>query len=178
MVKSYRYWASQKGNAINVKQKKFLGLRGYNGYVLTKEHDGILYAGEIWECVTEEGDYIQCVFRIPYEDIGSKEPYGDRTDEIQDFPNYHTDGIKAFETNRLEDRDRTQLLKEIDKLRNKINTLKDLFYILHPDNPIKIGVQLYLRRLENPTNQTSREWKAWCNNNRILQSQIMNIAND
>lgn len=182
----YHYWSTQKGHPIDVILKSYRGLRGYNGYIQTKEYDGVRYAGEVWDCISvNDGDPIRAVFRIPYDELGDRKYDncdGDRSEELQDYPNYHTDGILAYTTNRMEDRDQSQLLKEIIKLQNKIIILKEFFDMLSNQNPfekqLKWGVQLYLRRLENPNRVTSREWKHYCKEFPKDQMEIIRFINE
>lgn len=180
--KYYSYWASLRGNPILVKPVKYLGLRGYNGYIQTKECDGILYAGEVWESETEDGRRIRSVFRIPYDEIRERKHYQERglkpnDPEMEDGANAHFDGLEAYLTGRIENANRLLLTNRIIILNNRIAHLKDMFSLI--DDPLlKLGIQLYLRRLENPNHYTSKDWKAYCKKNPETQSLIVDISNE
>lgn len=180
----YYYWASEKGACTRVILRYYLGLRGYNNYIQTKKHNDIVYAGEVWDCITvEDGDPIRGVFRIPYDDLGIRredKKVDDRTEEILEITNYHTDGIIAYESGDMSMKDDRQLKKQEEKLAEKIINLKNIFNTLSNsgnshEKLLKLGIQLYLRRLENPNHQTSKEWRLFCQKESEIQIKIIKI---
>lgn len=170
--KCYRYWATQKGLYTDVKKLKYLGLRGWHGYIQKKNIDGIDYAGEIYECLTLDGRRIRGVFRIPYDEIDTI--YQTNLQEvdyvIKEVANYHTDGIKAWETNDFRLYDNRQLKRREIELKERIIKLKTIFETLNNlDNAeLKLAIQLYLRRLETPDHFTSRDWKNCTIKNKVI----------
>jgi len=172
---AYTYWSSHRDNAGElVKKIKFLGLRGYNNYIMYKMHDGVKYAGEVWECETKSGVRKHYVFRIPAEEASNK-PYQQSVNEPKDPPNYHTDGILAYTTGIPGLIDKRQLNLETNKLRLRIANLKEVFKNTE-DKKLKLGIQIFLRRLETPDHYTSKYWKQYCKNNFAMQLKIVNIS--
>jgi len=177
---AHTYWSSHRDGAGElVKKIKYLGLRGYNNYIMYKIHDGIKYAGEVWECETKQGAKKQFVFRIPAEEAGERPNYQNpnlkKPLEFRELPNYHTDGILAYTTGIPGLIDRRQLKLETNKLRLRISNLKEVFK--NTDNrELKLGIQLFLRRLETPDHYTSKYWKQFSKKNPILQSRIVDIS--
>lgn len=161
--KAYRYWASQRGLYTPVKKRKYLGLRGWKGHIQKKIFDDIEYAGEIYECSTPEGLIIKAVFRIPYGNVSTTYKDNIIKEEIiiEDRPNYHTDGIKCFTTGNYRDYDNTQLRRREKLLEDKIIKLKEIFSTLNNinDSELKLGIQLYLRRLETPDHYSVKDWR-------------------
>lgn len=173
---AYTYWSSHRDNAGELVRKvKYLGLRGYNNYVMYKIHDGVKYAGEVWECETKQGAKKQFVFRILAEEVGNKQPAIKASIEFKELPNYHTDGILAYSTGIPSLIDRRQLNLETEKLRIRISNLKQVFVNTN-DKTLKLGIQIFLRRLETPDHYTSKYWKQYCKTNPLLQSQILDIS--
>ncbi len=172
----YSRWASQKGQPKYVKKMKYLGLRGWKGHIEKKVVNGEEYAGEIYECLTEDGMRIRGVFRVPYEQVvGSTDPVDYVEKPIEDPPNYHTDGIKAYTTSNYRDAINWHLKSEERKLQTKINKLKEKFDLLNnfEHAELRLAVQLYLRRLETPDWLTYKAWK-----NCAIKHKVIELLND
>lgn len=172
--KAYRYWATHRGLYTSVKKLRYIGLRGWKGYIQKKEYDGVYYAGEIYECLTPEGLKIKAVFRVPYEDVGETYKKEDNESDhiIEDRPNYHTDGIRCWDTGNYRFYDNRQLKRREQELQDKISRLKEIFRSLNNIDTaeLKLAVQLYLRRLETPDHFSSKDWK-----NCTIKQQVLNL---
>ena len=178
----YHYWSSHRNDQKEkVKLRKYLGLRGYNGYIMIKEHEGVRYAGEVWEAETKNGSIIRAVFRIPAEEAANGKQYQNpdlnvaATSEYRDLPNYHTDGIAAFESGDPGDIDRRKLNLEQEKLNTRISNLKEIFKIVI-DADLKLGIQIYLRRLETPDYYTRKQYIEWKKKYPQLQKIVVDIS--
>lgn len=164
---AYYFWVSERGAPIKVKPIRYIGLKGWNNYIYKKEYDGITYCGEEWLCEDIFGYEQNYFFRILYSDEIEESKYKQkfRFTYVQDYVeiNAHTDGFDAYinKDAKLRYRD---LLHAVNKRHfDKIAFLKKWFKTLNKlENPLlKLGIQLYLRRLETPTMATSREWKQY-----------------
>jgi hypothetical protein len=161
MDKYYRYWSSERGSYTEVKKLRYLGLRGWKGHVQKKVRDGITYAGEVYECISIEGEKMRCVFRVIYDSVDtSVGNYEEHEKILDEITNYHTDGILAWQTGNFKDRDNRSLIRREKELKEKIIKLKEIFDSLNnlENAELKLAVQLYLRRLETPDHVTSKEW--------------------
>lgn len=163
----YKKWITQKSNPIAVKKLKYLGLLGHKGHIQKHIFDGIYYAGEVWSCITPENERLKCVFRIPYDDIVTPDINQEYDVTIEELPNFHTDGIKCYMEGNFKNYDRSKLKKLEEELYDKIQKLKSLFHST-TDSNLKLGIQLYLRRLETPDHITSKEWKLFTNKAKVL----------
>lgn len=179
---AYHFWVSERGAPIKVKPLKYIGFRGWDNYIYKKEYNGIIYCGETWLCEDEYGNQSEYNFRKIYSDDMESEKAnqqfkftyrwtGVQLEEI----NAHSDGFEAFIHNNFKLRPTLLLDNQNQKLAERIDKLKKLFKNLNNiENPLmKLGVQLYLRRLETPTMQTSREWKQYGIDHPYLKSQIL-----
>lgn len=178
----YFYWATLRGNAQLVKPRKYLGMKGWRSYLDVRLHEGKKYVGEVWECITQDGNIINAVFRVPYTEVSKSKynetSYSENQNELQDYANYHFDGIEAYTTGIIAKRDRRQLINRIIQLKEKISHLRDLFMNINDSqSDLKLGIQLYLRRLQNPTHITSREWKEFTKKYPHIQAQIIDSCN-
>lgn len=171
----YSQWATQRGSPSIVIPLRFVGMRGWDKFVQKKTVDGKEYAAEIWECETEEGLIENLPFRIEYDHIKERKVFNGGEPVLRDYANAHYDGLIAYLSGDVSKKRKTLLNNRITLLNNKITELnvyfKELNNIEH--RILKMGVQLYLRRLETPTNQTSREWKQFSQEHPYYKEQIM-----
>lgn len=164
----YSNWATQRGNPEKVRKLKFIGMRGWKGHVQKKTVNGIDYAGEVYDVITEEGLRKRGVFRIPYEEVNVSNTRVDYTEVyIDETTDYHTCGIKAYMSGNFKDFVNHSLILKQKELNAKIEKLKRVFNDLH-DQDLKLAVQLYLRRLETPDHYTSKAWKQCTIKDRVL----------
>lgn len=184
---AYYFWISERGSPMRVKPVRYIGLKGWNNYIYKKEYEGITYCGEQWICEDIFGDEHECTFRTIYseymEDEKHKQKFhftynyiGEQLTEI----NAHTDGLEAYIESNVKLR-KTFLIDAVnERHKSKIKTLKKLFKSLnnHEHRLLKLGIQLYLRRLETPTMSTSREWKQYGLDHPYMRSQIMDQINE
>lgn len=172
----YKYWASQRGTPRQVRKLKFLGLRGWHGHIQKKIVDDIAYAGEVYDCITPEGERINAIFRIPFDQVNTSydSNYEENDEVIKEITNYHTDGILAWQTGNFRNYDNRQLKRREKILKNKIIILKNVFTELNNIDhaELKLAIQLYLRRLETPDHYTSKDW---ANVDQKLKNEILNL---
>lgn len=181
---AYYFWISEKGSPMKVKPVRYIGLKGWNNYIYKKEYEGVIYSGEQWTCEDIFGDEHECIFRIVYSEDMEDEKYkqkfrftynyiGDQLTEI----NAHTDGYDSYITGDVKLRKSFLIDAVNERHRSKIKLLKKYFKTLnnHEHRTLKLGIQLYLRRLETPTMATSREWKEYGENHPYMRSQIIEI---
>lgn len=170
----YKYWASQRGSPHDVKKIKYLGLRGWHGHIQKKTFEGIDYAGEVYDCITPDGERVKAIFRIPYSEVNTTydSNYEEHDDVIKEITNYHTDGIAAWESGNFRHYDNRQLKRREQLLKDKIAKLKDVFGALNniDHSELKLAIQLYLRRLETPDHYTSKDW-----GNCKLKKEVLNL---
>lgn len=168
----WNYWASQRGVPTEMRKIKYLGLRGWYGHIQKKTIDGIDYAGEIYDCITRDGERVRGTFRVLYAEVinTDKTNIDNNEEAIRDITNYHTDGIAAYLSGNFRDYDNRQLKKKQLELKSKIERLKEKFAELNniDNSELKLGIQLYLRRLETPDHYTSKDWKNYANKKQIL----------
>jgi len=179
-IDHYYFWISCKGTPTKVKLIKYIGLYGWSGFIYKKDYDGTTYCGEVWLCEDIFGERRECIFRCPYEsdmEIIKKSQYFKKQYEGQPFVeiNAHTDGYDAFINRDYSKRSRTLLTNVIDRHCNKLNYLTEWFKSLnnYENTLLKLGIQLYLRRLESPTLQTSNEWQNFTKKHPTIQKQIV-----
>lgn len=174
-------WGTRIGKPIRVLPKRFLGMNGWYEWVDKRIIDGVTYLGEVWLCEKENGEQIKATFRVPYNEEKDDYKYIVRNKPkpklVDDNPNFHTDGIAAYETKDFKNVDRTQLKAHNSRFRDRMLILRDWFNQLNNinDPELRLGIQLYLRRLETPNLQTSREWKEFKLNNHhgdVIISQL------
>lgn len=181
---AYYFWASERGTPTYVKPIRYINLRGWNNYIQKITHDNRIWCGETWLCEDIFGDELECTFRIPYSEEmeENKEQYrfkktynyiGEPLVEI----NAHFDGFDAYINNNIKLRNNMLLKKVNEKQKDKITNLKKWFKELNniENRLLKLGIQLYLRRLETPTLQTRREWAEYGTNHPYLKSQIIDF---
>lgn len=172
----YSRWASQKGTPIIVTKLKYLGLRGWKGHIEKKIINDVEYAGEVYDCITEDGFRIKGIFRVSYEQVkNSKDPVDYMEKLAEDPPNYHTDGIKAYLSGNYRDANNWHLKIEERKLLFKIDKLKHYFETLNnfEHAELRLAIQLYLRRLETPDWLTYKAWK-----NCTIKHKVIELLND
>ncbi len=180
---AYYFWISQRGDPKKVKTCKYIGLYGWNNYIYRKEHGEMTYCGEIWECEDIFGDIHTCIFRIPYtddvEELKKKQKFkltynyiGENLVEI----NAHFDGFDAYITKDVKKRNKSLLNQKNIIQTEKIKYLTHWFRSLNnmENKLLKLGIQLYLRRLETPTMSTSREWNQFIKKHPACHKQIIN----
>ena len=181
-INVYHFWATERGCPIKVKPIKYIGLKGWDNYIYRKLINGIYYAGEIWLCEDIFGDQKEYIIRVEYsedmEEYKTSQQFKSTNKgyELQfNDINAHTDGYDVFITKNIKLKNNFLLKNQIAKLETKIAKLTKLFKELNniENQQLKLGVQLYLRRLETPTMQTSREWREYGENHPYLKSQIL-----
>ena len=178
---SYHFWISERGVPIKVKKIKYIGIHGWDNYIFRKEHDGKMYYGEIWLCEDIFGNQMKRIFREIYTDEVEEQKYSHnfKLSHKPGIPiveiNAHTDGYDAYITKDFKKRNRKLLEIQNIRLKNKIELLTNWFKILNnfENKLLKLGIQLYLRRLQTPTMQTSREWREYGSDHPYMKSLII-----
>lgn len=179
---SYYFWATERGTPTMVKPIRYINLRGWNNYIQKIQYDGKLWCGEIWLCEDIFGDEIECTFRVPYSENMEENKHRYKFKKTYNYigeplveVNAHFDGFDAYINNDIKLRNNTLLKNVNQKQKEKILTLKKWFKSLNniENKLLKLGIQLYLRRLETPTLQTSREWKQYGIDHPYMKSQII-----
>lgn len=157
---TYSKWFTEKGKQINVFPIRYLGVQSKRNHIYKKTNsEGITYCAEIYECLLENGSIKKVAFKVLYDEYkynNSKNNYFKTTLEVNES-NYLTDVID-FNTMKKLNVPNKLLQLETQKLRNNIKKLNDIFKSTE-DDVIKIGVQIYLERLQTPCLQTMKKWK-------------------
>lgn len=175
-VNHYYNWRNPtKGE--RVKPIRFLGLRSKSNYIYKYEHNDALYCAELYECITENGIRKICAFYVPYtENVKTDKGYYKRQNNEQKYDDINclTDSLNTYYTGKLEKNN--LLIKKQNELNQLIeNVLTEFKSVNNFENAdYKMGLQIYLERLQTPCLITKKQWKAYQQKNPYLTEKIIN----
>lgn len=183
-ITAYRQWLSEKRNIGKVIPIEFIGFK-YKHYRGTKPYpfsiDGFNFIGEIWRCVDEKGNFLECTFKHfidnSYKTNSSLTP--NKNPILDGFePNLLLDSYDEFSNNMVNKgkNPNKNLLFANKKHKKRMDSLREL--LEESKNAIeKEGCFYILRHKESPTLPTLRTVQKFRNENPETYSQIIQKIN-